>query len=155
VPVIVHKVLAYITHRDRLLVFSHPYAPEAGIQVPGGTVREGEQPALAVVREAAEETGLNCLRMHAFLGQFDQYVPEHDELWRRHLYHLVCEGQPPSRWRHQEAEPADGSPGPITFEFFWVRLPDEVPALAPGHDRMLPELLALLSHHAQRSAEAD
>ena len=29
-----HKVFAYITNRNRLLVFVHPFAPEAGIQVP-------------------------------------------------------------------------------------------------------------------------
>jgi hypothetical protein len=44
--------------------------------------------------------------------------------------------------------PSDGSPGPITFEFFWVKLPDEVPALAPGHEAMLPKLLELLSLEA-------
>ncbi len=32
------KAFAYITHAHHLLVFSHPAAPEAGIQVPAGTV---------------------------------------------------------------------------------------------------------------------
>ncbi len=39
-----HKVYAYITHGHRLLVFSHRDFPEAGIQVPGGTMEEGEDP---------------------------------------------------------------------------------------------------------------
>ena len=36
------KVYAYITRGDRLLVFRHPYVPEAGIQVPGGSVESDE-----------------------------------------------------------------------------------------------------------------
>ncbi len=45
-PPVKRKVLAYITNGDngdRLLVFRHPYSPEAGIQVPGGTVHEGSE----------------------------------------------------------------------------------------------------------------
>jgi ADP-ribose pyrophosphatase YjhB (NUDIX family) len=82
-PAVKHKVLAYITHGDRLLVFSHPHAPEAGIQVPGGTNREGENPEEAIMREAREETGLKDLRLQAFLGEFDQHVPELAEIWCR------------------------------------------------------------------------
>jgi len=136
-----HKVLAYITHGERLLVFSHPYAPEAGIQVPGGTVGEGEAPAAAVMREAREETGLAGLRMEARLGAFDQMVEERGETWRRHCYHLTVEGEPPERWRHEERDPADGSPGPIVLEFFWVAIRDGIPPLAARHEVMLPKLL--------------
>jgi ADP-ribose pyrophosphatase YjhB (NUDIX family) len=139
-----HKVLAYITDADRLLVFSHPGHPEAGIQVPGGTVREGEMPEDAVLREASEETGLPGLRLEAHLGDFDQAAPERDEIWTRHCYHLTCEGTVPERWGHDETDPDDGTPGPIAFEFFWVDLPDGVPELAAGHEVMLPRLLERL-----------
>jgi len=44
--VITEKVVAYITQGDRPLVFSHPLCPEAGVQVPAGTIEEGEAPAL-------------------------------------------------------------------------------------------------------------
>jgi hypothetical protein len=37
-----NKVIAYITQGKRLLVFRHTQAPEAGIQVPGGTIEEPE-----------------------------------------------------------------------------------------------------------------
>lgn len=63
------KVYAYITCGSRLLVFEHPHVPEAGIQVPGGTVEAGELPEAAVLREAHEETGLSDLKIQAFLGQ--------------------------------------------------------------------------------------
>ena len=61
-------------------------------------------------------------------------------MWRRHCYHLTCRGDPPETWRHDEADPSDGTPGPITFEFFWAELLDGVPELAPGHEVMVGEL---------------
>ncbi len=53
------KVFAYITHRNHLLVFIHPFAPEAGIQVPTGIIKANERPEAAILREAFEETGLS------------------------------------------------------------------------------------------------
>jgi hypothetical protein len=61
------KVYAYTTNQGRLLVFNHPLSPEAGVQVPGGTVKPGEDSA-AVLREAWEETGLSGLEIVTFLG---------------------------------------------------------------------------------------
>ena len=52
-----HKVFAYITHGHHLLVFRHLYVPEAGIQVPAGTVETHERSDDAVLREASEEIG--------------------------------------------------------------------------------------------------
>jgi 8-oxo-dGTP pyrophosphatase MutT (NUDIX family) len=69
--VIGEKVIAYITQGEKLLVFSHPFHPAAGIQVPGGTLTEGESPHEAVMREAWEETGLDSLRIRSFLGVRD------------------------------------------------------------------------------------
>jgi len=66
---LISKVLAYITHANRLLVFSHPHSPEAGIQVPAGTLKDGERPEDAVLREAHEETGLTHLELAGFLGE--------------------------------------------------------------------------------------
>jgi 8-oxo-dGTP pyrophosphatase MutT (NUDIX family) len=40
------------------LIFSHPDYPEAGLQVPAGTLEPGEHPEAGVLREAYEETGL-------------------------------------------------------------------------------------------------
>ena len=41
-----------------LLVFEHTGQPEAGLQVPGGTVEDGETALAAVAREVEEESGL-------------------------------------------------------------------------------------------------
>lgn len=140
-----HKVFAYITHNHRLLVFSHPDFPDAGIQVPAGTLEVGEDPAAGVMREALEETGLRALRFDAFLGEYDHEFAEFGHVHRRRFYHLICDETPPERWQHFEMHPSDGSPAPIRFEFFWVQLPDYVPDLTPGHGKMLPQLAARLA----------
>ncbi len=136
-----NKVFAYVTYGNKLLVFDHPQHPEAGTQVPAGTQREDEEPEDAVVREATEETGLKGLRVAEFLGEVDHPVPERAQLHRRRFYHLTFEGTPPERWRHYEQHPSDGTVQPILFELYWVRLPDRVPELAPGHGAMLEALL--------------
>jgi 8-oxo-dGTP pyrophosphatase MutT (NUDIX family) len=145
-PVLKHKVFAYITHGARLLVFCHPESPEAGIQVPAGTVQPGEDPAAAVLREAIEETGRTDLVLVRLLGEqvFDPRDAGRDEIHHRHFYHLRCTGTPPATWRHWETDPSDGSPAPIPFDFFWVALPDGVPPLIADHGTLLPQLLATL-----------
>jgi 8-oxo-dGTP pyrophosphatase MutT (NUDIX family) len=149
-PVLKHKVFAYITHGRRLLVFRHPESPEAGIQVPAGTVQPGEDLAAAVLREAAEETGRTDLVLVRFLGEQVRDRRDvgrdvgRDEIHHRHFYHLRCTGDPPATWRHWETDPSDGSLGPIPFDFFWAPLPDGVPELIAGHGNLLPQLLAAL-----------
>jgi len=140
--VLTHKVFAYVTHGRRLLVLDHPDSPEAGTQLPAGTRREDEPPEEAVLREAAEETGLEGLRVAAFLGEVDHPVPEWGQSHRRRFHHLTCEGEPPERWRHWERLPSDGTTEPILFELYWADLPHGVPPLAPGHDALLPRLVA-------------
>lgn len=75
-PEYVQKVTAFITRQaatgHELLLLSHPYA---GIQIPAGTVEPGEQPAAAVLREVAEETGLENVVRAYFLGEQEQAFP--------------------------------------------------------------------------------
>jgi 8-oxo-dGTP diphosphatase len=126
------KVVAYITWGDRLLILTHPGNPEAGVQVPSGTVEEGEAPGDAVLREAQEETGLVGLEMRSHLGTRDYDMSRFGAtgVQRWHFYNLELRGEAPERWRHRELRPSDGSPGPIEFELSWVSFPDGVPELA-------------------------
>jgi RimJ/RimL family protein N-acetyltransferase/8-oxo-dGTP pyrophosphatase MutT (NUDIX family) len=137
-----HKVFAYITQADRLLVLSHPFAPEAGIQVPAGTVDEDEAWATAVLREATEETGLTGLQIGRYLGDDVWQWPGKDEAAVRHFYHLLCDDAVPDRWWHNETHPSEGEEAVIPFELFWVQMPHEVPVLAPGHGKFLSQLMA-------------
>ena len=141
------KAFAYITHNDRLLVFSHPNSPSAGIQVPAGTIEEGERPEEAVMREAREETGLTDLELVRFLGEqvLDRSDVGLEEVHHRYFYHLRCTREPPATWRNFETHPSDGGLEPILFEFFWARLPHGVPELIADHGKLLPRLVEELS----------
>lgn len=44
------KAFAYITQGNSLLIFEHEDAPEAGIQVPAGSIEAGETPEEAALR---------------------------------------------------------------------------------------------------------
>lgn len=72
----VDKVSAFVTRQTgsgiELLVLQHP---SAGNQLPAGTVEENEDLRAAVLREVAEETGLNA-RIEKYLGYVDGALPE-------------------------------------------------------------------------------
>ena len=152
-PLVRQKVFAYITQGDRLLVFRHPHAPEAGIQVPAGTVEAGEPLADAVLREAGEETGLRELALVAYLGDHVRAMSDvgRDEVHHRHFYHLHYTGNAPETWQQVEHDPSNGSSASHLFEFYWVRLPCDVPPLIADHDALLPVLCEHLfgNHQAE------
>jgi 8-oxo-dGTP pyrophosphatase MutT (NUDIX family) len=56
-----------------LLLFQHAHA---GIQIPAGTIEPGETPEQAVLREAAEETGLTQFSAPQPLGARDELLPD-------------------------------------------------------------------------------
>jgi len=118
------KVVAYIVRRGRLLVFAHPDEgfDESGLQVPAGTVRSGELPEVAVLREAREETGIDGLRIERFLGVAEYDLrPYADAVHVRHFFQLsVPERELPERWHAYER--GDGDAEPIRFELYWLPL---------------------------------
>ena len=74
---IIQKVTAFVM-RERngvkeLLVFKHP---TAGIQIPAGTVEDGEAIETAVKRETYEETGLKSVDIADYLGCFENELAE-------------------------------------------------------------------------------
>lgn len=139
-----HRAYAYVTNGTKLLVFTHPLSPEAGIQVPAGTIQEGEDPAAAALREAREETGLSTLRVVRFLAQDTRNMRDcgTEELQYRWFYHVACDDLPPERWSHGEFDAAGRLL--IPFDFYWVQLPNGVPKLVANYDDMLPQLIESL-----------
>ncbi len=74
---IAQKVTALIMRETRagrqLLLFRHP---NAGIQIPAGTMEEGEEPDAAALREGREESGLSALAVVRHLGTDEVTLPE-------------------------------------------------------------------------------
>jgi len=140
--IIVEKAFAYITNGARLLVFTHAEFPDAGVQVPAGTIRHGESPGSAVVREVHEETGLSMFTTVAFLGmtEFDARPHGKDEMHRRHFFHLPYTGLVPDYWRHYERHASDAAHEPIAFDFHWLRLIDAATSLSFGHGAFIGAL---------------
>jgi len=75
-PIVIEKVTAFVTRTTEqgleLLLLEHPFA---GIQIPAGTVEE-ETPEEAVLREVAEETGIDSATIRRYLGREETPLPE-------------------------------------------------------------------------------
>jgi 8-oxo-dGTP pyrophosphatase MutT (NUDIX family) len=142
------KCVMYITHGNRLLVFDHHDFPSIGTQVPAGTLRDGEAPDVAALREAQEETGILNLRVDSKLGErvIDLTMYGKSEIQRRFFYHLVAEDETvEEKWSHDELDPSEGGPGPIRFDLYWVVLSRETPPiLSAEQDDLLGDLMTKL-----------
>ncbi len=98
-----------------LLVFEHAGMPEAGLQVPGGTVKveAGETPLQAVAREVLEESGLP-------LGGWEGAAAFEANGQRWHCFVTTPALVLPDTWRCEPLGPerAQG----LRFEYRWTLL---------------------------------
>ena len=139
----VEKVVAYATNAGRLLVFEHRDSPEAGLQVPAGTIKDGELPEEALLREFFEETGLSDVKSVQFLGRAEYDIsPYRYEIQDRHFFHLEIDEPVPSEWVHYEIH--DGLSAPTAFCLYWLKLTDERLSLAAGQGEFLYKLRCIL-----------
>lgn len=134
------KVLVYVVRDGRLLVFRHTdhSYEEVGLQVPAGSIRPGETPEDAALREAREETGLNGFTIVRKLGETQYDIsPYRWEVQHRHVFHLELAGPAPERWSSQEDH--DGRQEPTRFECFWIPL-EAAHVLQSGQGALLGRL---------------
>ena len=96
-----------------LLVFEHAGLPDAGLQVPGGTVEAGETPIEAVAREVLEESGLPLEGWRAVASFNDG-----PQCW--HCFAVAPAMPLPDAWRCEPLGPerAQG----LRFEYRWIAL---------------------------------
>ena len=138
-----NKAVCYIVSEGHLLVIAHRDIPlnEVGVQVPAGTVKPGEDPAAAALREAAEETGLTDLKVVRKLGEADYDIsPYRRELMRRHFYELTTDCSVTRRWTSREPDPEGGGEGPV-FDCYWIPL-EKGHVLSGGLSQLLSALVA-------------
>lgn len=152
------KAFAYITQGQKLLVFEHQGIPEAGIQVPAGSVEKGESPGTAAIREVQEETGLKNLTMRGFLGEQIRDMSDFhkQEIHYRYFYHLTCDDQTPETWLHGEQFPSDEPEHDGEFRHifrcYWLNI-NQLPKLIADHDYYIDKLRKLLTN--QKDAEKE
>lgn len=143
-----HKVFGYITRANQLLVFSHTDHPDAGIQIPAGTVENNETIEEAIIREASEETGLKDISIVKFLGKTEYLNENNNELYIRHFFHLKCSDEKLNldKWEHGEKNSIehftdiDRVYGMIRFSFYWVDIANADNVLNSGHGAMLKKI---------------
>ena len=133
------KVYGYLIREQQgdtqVLVFDHVDFPEAGTQVPGGTVDPGEGLAEAVLREVFEESGVDGLIVVRELGVMELAVPERDEVQERHFFHLTADRDLPEEWVHVVSSGTEDTG--LRFRFFWLDAGQAAPLLAGEQGRFL------------------
>lgn len=128
---IIKKAFGYVTRfkegQKQVLVFQHSI-PEAGIQIPKGTVEPGESTYDAVIREVQEETGLDNFTVEAFIAE-DLFEYKEGVVHHRFFYEIQTMDDREA-WDYKPT--GGGGEIGLTFHFFWIHAHDEV-KLVKGH----------------------
>jgi len=127
----IKKAYGYVTRvkdgKTQLLVFRHPI-PEAGIQIPKGTVEPNEDPYHAVSREIEEETGLRNFQVEKLIAE-DYWESDDGVIHNRFFYKLhvtnVCD-----EWDYDPT--GGGAEEGLVFHYFWISSKEEVEIIR-GH----------------------
>jgi ADP-ribose pyrophosphatase YjhB (NUDIX family) len=104
------RVAAYVIRLravPELLVFDHIGMPEAGTQVPAGGVISGEGLDKAVLREVAEETGLQATTVLRQIAREDKAHPYTGQQRRTSFFYLQAPADTPDTWEHHVAGAGD------------------------------------------------
>jgi 8-oxo-dGTP pyrophosphatase MutT (NUDIX family) len=133
------KVLAYITRENRgghqLLVFRHPSSTDAPIQIPQGTVEEGESSLSALWREVEEETGLTNLALVKQIAKAAYFCPWQQGWQERNVFQLKTLSALPDIWEHIVTNGIEDKG--MLFEFFWLPLTEAEQTLQDSQSQWL------------------
>ncbi|WP_210471498.1 NUDIX domain-containing protein [Sporosarcina sp. 6E9] len=134
------QVLAYITRGEEpnweILVFKQKDNPDAGIQVPGGTIESDEFIIDALYREIEEETGITRENLE-LKGKVikNKYFPEHkNKIYERTIFHLSYIGDNDEKWEY--IVKGNGRDEGMTFCHRFVPV-DQIPELAGNQDEAI------------------
>ena len=118
----VEKVVAYIIRQQssfkELLVFEHLDHPDAGVQVPAGTVQENESVENALLREIKEEAGLEFIKPDTYLGKFEYFRKDRNELHLRHVFVVKPQLKIADEWIH--IVKSNDEDNDLRFRFYWL-----------------------------------
>jgi 8-oxo-dGTP pyrophosphatase MutT (NUDIX family) len=114
--------------QTELLVFEDPKHPGMGIQVPAGRLDPDEDLEAGLLREIAEETGLEDIRIVRELSGFEEHYPSRYE---NHGFQLVVESDAPDEWEHVVY--GEGDDAGLVFRFRWVPIDTELQLFARPH----------------------
>lgn len=135
----IKKAYGYVTRiideKPQVLVFRHS-VKEAGIQIPKGTVEDGEDPYDAVIREMKEETGLVDLHVEGLIGR--DLWENKGKMYERYFYKIIVP-ETREKWAHNPT--GGGSEEGLTFSFFWISHQEQA-ELAPGHGDYLDRIFS-------------
>jgi 8-oxo-dGTP pyrophosphatase MutT (NUDIX family) len=128
----IKKAYGYVTRvldeKTQVLVFRHKDIPEAGIQIPKGTVKEEEDTYNAVIREIKEETGIQSFKVNNLISE-DYWKNDDGSIHNRYFYKIDC-NEIADEWEHNPT--GGGEETGLTFQFFWVSSDEEI-ELIRGH----------------------
>lgn len=132
-PATTRKAVCYVVQDGHLLVFTHLSHPMhvTGVQVPAGTIKADESPALAALRELREETRLEGSIVRALGTAYYDLGPARNETAARHFFEMEVPHQDLARrWIAGEPDPTHGG-APETWECWWLPL-EQAHVLAAG-----------------------
>jgi 8-oxo-dGTP pyrophosphatase MutT (NUDIX family) len=146
------RAIAFVTDPDeRLLVFEH-LDVDAGIQVPGGGIHEDETARDAVLRELAEESGVDPAVVVRKLGEAwnrlePGNVPQGLEEQIQHAFHLrLDETEPREQWEWEERSGRDVVGH--RFALRWIPLDEAERILWPSLAMWIDPVRVSLRHPA-------
>lgn len=118
------KVYAYITRekegQTQLLICTHQGGQEAGVQVPGGTVRQGETLEYALLRNIQEDSGLRQVSLGHLVAEELIYVKDKNEYQKRHFYHVTLPESSVDVWEHRLEN--DGKNNASVLSYMWANI---------------------------------